>query len=76
MSDIGMKNLTLNSKLLPVIVDTLLTCARQKLAFQGHKQDKIDFSCPPTTNEGNFIAILRLLAKADGDLERHLISCS
>ena len=74
MSDIGVKIFTFNSKLLPVIVDTVLTCARQKLAFQCHKQDKIDFSCPPTSNEGTFIAMLRLLAKVDSDFERHLIS--
>ena len=52
----------------------LLTCARQKLVFQGHKQDKIDFSCPPSNNEGNFIAMVRLLSKVDSDFERHLIS--
>ena len=74
MLDIGVKIFIFNSKLLPVIVGRVLTCARQKLAFQGHKQAKIDFSYPPTNNEGTFIAMLRLLAKVDSDFERHLIS--
>lgn len=47
---------------------------RQKLALQGHKQDKVDFSSPPTSNEGNFIAMVRLIAKVDHDFERHLVS--
>ena len=33
-----------NSEILPVLVEGVLTCARQKVALQGHKQDKIDFS--------------------------------
>ncbi len=74
MSDISSEIFTFNSKLLPMIVETVLTCARQRLALEGHQRDKIDFSCPPTAHEGNFIAMLRLVAKADCDLERHLIS--
>lgn len=74
MSDISSENFAFNSKLLPMIVETVLTCARQRLALQGHQQDKVDFNCPATANEGNFIAMLRLVAKADCNLERHLIS--
>lgn len=74
MSDISSENLALNCKLLPLIAETVVTCARQRMAPQGYNQDKIDFSCLPTGNEGNFIAVLRLLAKADCDLKRHLIS--
>ena len=73
-SDISSENLAFNSKLLPLIAEVVFTCARQRVALQSHQQDKVDFSCFPTGNEGNFIAILRLLAKADCDLERHLIS--
>ncbi len=45
-----------------------------QIGSQRSSTDKIYFSCPPTANEGNFIAMLRLVAKADCDLERHLIS--
>ena len=38
----------------------------------GSSQDKIDFDCPPVHNEGNFIAILRLLAGSNSCLEEHL----
>ena len=40
--------------------------------MQGHKQDKLDFGNPPTHNEGNFIAILRLLASGNETLNEHL----
>ena len=57
--DVGGKIFKHNSEILPHIVETVLTCSRQRIALQGHSQDKIDFSSPLTSNEGNFIAILR-----------------
>ena len=63
-----------NSQILPVLVEAVLTCARQKVALQGYKQDKIYFSKPPCFNKGNFIAILRLLAKTNSTLQAHLVS--
>ena len=52
----------------------MLTCSRQHIALQGHSQDQIDFSSPPTSNEGNFIAILRLLAQNNAVLREHVVS--
>ena len=37
--------------------------SKQLIALQGNHQDKIDFTQEQSRNEGNFIAILRLLAK-------------
>lgn len=40
--------------------------------MQGHKQNKINFDSPATRNEGNFIALLRLLAGTNSCLDQHL----
>ena len=60
--------------MLPIIVEEVITCARQRIALQGHQQDKIEFATPPTHNEGNFISILRLLSKCNSDLKEHLLN--
>ena len=57
---------------MPLIVEAVLLCARQKIALQGHQQDKIDFALPAMRNEGNFIAMLRLLSKNNAKLHEHL----
>ena len=44
--DVGAKIFKHNSEILPPIVETVLTCSRQRLVLQGHSQDKIDFSSP------------------------------
>ena len=56
-----------------MIAETVFTCAQQRLALQGHQQGMIEITVV-SKNEGNFTAILRLLAKRGSDLERHLIS--
>ena len=57
--DCNANNFRFNSEVLPVIVECVLLCARQRIALQGHQQDNIDFAYPATRNEGNFIAILK-----------------
>ena len=44
--------------------------------MQAHQQDRIDFALPAIRNEGNFIAVLRLLAKNKPMLHEHLTSGS
>ena len=61
-----------NVKILPFIVDAAILCAKQQLAFRGHRDDKIDFSRNPVQNEG-IIAVIRLLAEKNKHLLRHLI---
>ena len=41
-------------------------------SFRGHRGEKIQFTQEPTDNEGNFIAIIRLLAKSNPGLKDHL----
>ena len=58
---------------MPTIVKILLTCAKQRIALEGQNQDKINFARIATHNEGNCIAILRLLAKSNADNHEHLL---
>ena len=74
LTDVGDRNLNLNTSILPVIAEAAITCANQRIPLQGHKQDKIDFDSPPLNSEGNFIAVLRLLAKNISELKEHLTS--
>ena len=60
--------------MLPSVVEAVLLCARQRIALQAHQQHKIDFAGPASSNEGNFIAIVRLLAKNNAVLNEHLTS--
>ena len=74
LTDVGDRNFNFNTSILPVIAEAVITCARQRIPLQGHKQDKIDFDSPPLNNEGNFLAVLRLLAKNILELKEHLNS--
>ncbi|KAK3754906.1 hypothetical protein QZH41_003007 [Actinostola sp. cb2023] len=62
-----------NKEILRQIVLAVEFLAKQGLAFRGHRDDKVDFS-DFNTNRGNFIAILQLLAKGNGILQKHLLS--
>lgn len=69
-----MDNIQSNKTVLPLIVDAVMLCAKQQIALRGHRDYNIDFAEAPAQNEGNFIAILRLLAESNPELKRHLIS--
>ena len=72
--DINATNFKINSEILYPIVEAVITSARQRIAIQAHEQDKIDFNSQPNHNEGNFIALLRLIAKDDTTLKEHLLT--
>ncbi len=74
LTDINTTSFRFNSKVLPAIVEAVITCARQRIALQGHQQDKVDFGSLPTHNEGNFIALVRLLARNNSCWNEHLMS--
>lgn len=57
---------------MPHIVDAC--CYVPANCFAGHRDDHVQVAEPPTSNEGNFIAILRLLAESNPQLREHLIS--
>ena len=66
------QNIESNEAILPHIVDAARLCAVQQIPFRGHRDDKIQFTQEPTDNEGNFTAIIRLLAKSNPGLKDHL----
>ena len=74
LMDCNARNFRFNSEVLPSIVEGVLLCARQRIALQAHQQDRIDFALPAIRNEGNFIVVLRLLAKNKPMLHEHLTS--
>ncbi|XP_056016898.1 uncharacterized protein LOC130053579 [Ostrea edulis] len=57
-----------NIKLLEKIVDAIILCGKQNIPLRGHRDDTISDS----SNKGNFLAILQLLAKHDEQLWSHL----
>ncbi|CAH3160002.1 unnamed protein product [Porites lobata] len=74
IDSVRMDNIQSNKTVLPLIVDAVMLCAKQQIALSGHRDYNIDFAEAPAQNEGNFIAILRLLAESNPELKRHLIS--
>ena len=74
LMDCNSRNFKFNLQVLPSLVEAVLLCAKQQIALQAHQQDRINFTGPATRNEGNFIAIVRLLAKHNATLNEHLIS--
>ena len=66
------QNIKSNEAILLHIVDSARLCAVQQIPFRGHRDDKIQFTQELTDNEGNFIAIIRLLAKSNPGLKDHL----
>lgn len=74
INTIAMRNAQANRAILPYIVAAVLLCTKQQIALRGHRDDQVQFAEPPASNEGNFIAILRLLAESNPVRKEHLIS--
>ena len=49
-----------------------MLCTKLQVALRGHSNDKVDFPHASAANEGNFIAVLRLLAESNSTLKEHL----
>ena len=70
INQISVENFKQNKALLPSIVDAIMFCARQQIAFRGHRDDKINFDEAPACNEGNFVAIIRMLVECNSSLKK------
>lgn len=57
-----------NLCILEVLVKAVLLCGRQNIPLRGHRDDETNAS----TNRGNFIAIVNLIAEHDSRLRTHL----
>ena len=71
---IALQNAQKNKAIFPFLVDAVLLCVKQQLALRGHRDDEIQFDQSPTSNEGNFVTILRLLANSNPLLKQYLTS--
>ena len=76
IDDGATENVQENEQILLFIVDAAILCTKQQLTVRGHRDDEIDISQNPVQNEGNFIAVIRLLAEKNEHLLRHLIEGS
>ena len=76
INQISVENFKQNKALLPSIVDAIMFCARQQIAFRWQRDDKINFDEAPACDEDNFVAIIRMLAECNSSLKKHLISGS
>lgn len=74
IDSVRMQNIQSNKTILPHIVDAVMLCAKQQIAFRGHRDNRAEFADTPTENEGNFIAILRVLAESHPQSKEHLVS--
>ena len=54
------------------VVKVVLLCGKQGLALCGHQDDHIEWEEEVTTNEGNFIELVRFRAETDETLKHHL----
>lgn len=72
LDQVTSQNVRRNQSILPNIVDVVSLCAKQQIPLRGHRDHKIQFTEAPTCNEGNFIAIIRLLSETNSNLKEHL----
>lgn len=57
-------------KILKFIVRTIIFCGKQNIALRGHRNDNTSTA----TNQGNFRALIQLLAESNAELHEHLES--
>jgi hypothetical protein len=57
INTVANENIKSNEAILPLIVNTVLLCAKQHIPLRGHRDDKIIFSEQPSENEGNYILL-------------------
>ena len=59
-----------NREILKWVIKTIELCGKQCIAFRGHRENVAS----KKNNCGNFLAILKLLAQTNDDLQNHLAS--
>ena len=75
LSTLHSKKVAENRLKLRSIAETIILCGRQSIAFQGHRDDRSSVEENPTSNHGNFLALLQFRVQAgDKVLSDHLQS--
>ena len=75
LSTLHSKKIAENRLKLRSIAETVILCSRQGIAFRGHRDDRSSLEEYPTSNHGNFLALLQFRIQAgDKVLSDHLQS--
>ena len=75
LSTLHNKKIAENRLKLRSIAETVILCGRQGIAFRGHRDDRSSLEENPTSNHGNFLALLQFRIQAgDKVLSDHLQS--
>lgn len=61
-----------NQKVIESLLKVVMLCGKQGLALRGHRDDTINWEEESTSNEGNFIQLVRFRAETDPILANHL----
>lgn len=61
-----------NIKVVESLLKVVILCGKQGLALRGHRDDKVDWQTAETSNEGNFVELVRFRAENDEVLANHL----
>ena len=61
-----------NQHVIESLLKIVLLCGKQGLALRGHRDDGIDWSEESSSNQSNFVQLVRFRAETDPILARHL----
>ena len=60
-----------NQHVIETLLKIVLLCGKQGLAFHGHWDDWVDWSDDSSSNQGNFVQLVRFRAETDPILATH-----
>ena len=61
-----------NTKVIESLFKIVIFCGKQGIAFRGHRDDKVDLTSIESTNDGNFLQLVRFRAENDEILSDYL----
>ena len=61
-----------NKKVIESLLKITMLCGRQGLPLRGHRDDNVDFEQGGSSNQGNFLELVRFRAETDEVLANHL----
>ena len=67
-----MERLEHNQHVIESLLKVVILCGKQGLALRGHRDDLVDWKDEASSNEGNFIQLVRFRAETDPILAKHL----
>ena len=61
-----------NTKAIESLFKIVIFCGKQGLALRSHRDDKVNWQCSESANEGNFLQLVRFRAETDQVLVDYL----